>query len=283
MQNRFSLSDLIKGKKAKSKKPRRKKQGLDPIKPSKKTERAYFKALTHIVAEAAKATRSFVLPAVEASQSGGGAGQTTAALDGLKTLLVRITPNVAGIVTNLLGKEAERHTEVWIDSVESATGIDIRPVVTQGDIADEFAMMIRRNVRLIDDLSDDVYQRIERSVTDAVINGTRPEALRKVLTEQLGITQRRAKLIARDQTAKAVSDLNQLRQEQAGIDRYIWSCSMDERVRGNPQGKYPHVKYSHWAREGKVIRWDNPPPDGHPGKPVNCRCVARAFIDLSED
>jgi uncharacterized protein with gpF-like domain len=43
-------------------------------------------------------------------------------------------------------------------------------------------------------------------------------------------------------------------------------------VRGNPAGLYPHAKYSHHHREGKTYRDSKPPPDGHPGEPIRCRC-----------
>ena len=49
----------------------------------------------------------------------------------------------------------------------------------------------------------------------------------------------------------------------------------DERVRGNPNGKYPNAKYNHWEREGQIFSVDEPPEDGHPGEPIRCRCYRR--------
>jgi SPP1 gp7 family putative phage head morphogenesis protein len=100
-----------------------------------------------------------------------------------------------------------------------------------------------------------------------------------VLVEEFGFARSRAKLIARDQTSKFNGSLNRIRQQQAGITEYRWSTSHDERVRGNPDGKYPNARPSHWAREDKVFAWDKPPSDGHPGEPINCRCVALAVLN----
>lgn len=198
----------------------------------------------------------------------------------MRTLLVRIQPSVIDTVSSLLGQEQTRHTEKWVQGIKSTTGLDLRWSLSNDDLADEFDLMVRRNVSLIKSLSDDVYHRVERVVTQAVMDGTRPAELTKALTEQFGITQRRAKLIARDQLAKANAGLSQLRQEQCGIDTYMWSTALDERVRGNPRGKWPKAKPSHWAREGVKFRWDTPPSDGHPGHPVNCRCRARPVVNL---
>jgi SPP1 gp7 family putative phage head morphogenesis protein len=77
------------------------------------------------------------------------------------------------------------------------------------------------------------------------------------------ITRKRARLIAKDQTASFNGALNQARQTQIGIDRYIWETMQDERVR-----------HEHAKRHGKTFYWSQPPEDGHPGEPINCRCTA---------
>lgn len=83
-----------------------------------------------------------------------------------------------------------------------------------------------------------------------------------------GRFQSRVTLIARDQTGKLNSQLNQFRQQEAGIEYYIWSDSDDRRVRP-----------SHRAKDNLKFRWDRPPADtGHPGNDVQCRCVARAVL-----
>ena len=48
------------------------------------------------------------------------------------------------------------------------------------------------------------------------------------------ITDNRARLIARDQTAKMRGKIDELRQQDAGIDSYIWRTAQDERVVGAP-------------------------------------------------
>jgi SPP1 gp7 family putative phage head morphogenesis protein len=86
------------------------------------------------------------------------------------------------------------------------------------------------------------------------------------------MSDNRAKLIARDQTAKLNSDLNRFRQDQAGVDKYVWRTSQDERVRARHRGL-----------EGKVYEWGEPTgaEDGlPPGQPIQCRCVAQGVVEF---
>lgn len=57
--------------------------------------------------------------------------------------------------------------------------------------------------------------------------------------------------------------INRLRQEDLGIERYIWRSQDDAKVRD-----------SHAEHDDQVFRWDDPPAGGHPGEAHNCRCYA---------
>ena len=57
--------------------------------------------------------------------------------------------------------------------------------------------------------------------------------------------------------------INPLRQEDLGIERYIWRSQDDAKVRDS------HAEY-----DDLVFRWDDPPASGHPGEAHNCRCYA---------
>ena len=61
--------------------------------------------------------------------------------------------------------------------------------------------------------------------------------------------------------------INQLRQEDLGIEQYIWRSQDDAKVRD-----------SHAAYDDRVFRWDNPPEGGHPGEAHNCRCFAEPIF-----
>lgn len=155
-------------------------------------------------------------------------------------------------------------------------------------VVDEWA---RTQVTLITKASNDMRDAVARRVRKGVAEGQNNEEVKALIMRDLpGISTRRAAIIARDQTAKLNADLSKGRMEQAGIETYIWSTSMDERVRGLPGGKYATAVPSHYLMEGLICRWDDPTkyrnasgewvarPNGapllHPGQDILCRCVA---------
>jgi hypothetical protein len=121
----------------------------------------------------------------------------------------------------------------------------------------------------------------------------------KTLAEQIHdldskITKGRANYIARDQIGKLNGEITHRRMESIGLSMYIWETSGDERVRGDPGGKYPNAKPSHYLMDGLLCRWDNAGvysedggktwidrPTGavalHPGEDSLCRCTAIAY------
>lgn len=57
--------------------------------------------------------------------------------------------------------------------------------------------------------------------------------------------------------------INQLRQEELGVEVYIWRSQDDAKVRD-----------LHAGYDDRLFRWDSPPEGGHPGEAYNCRCYA---------
>lgn len=98
--------------------------------------------------------------------------------------------------------------------------------------------------------------------------GLRVEDVADLIQERTGVSESRAERIARDQTLKTNGSLTANRQQTAGVTSYVWSTSLDDRVRPD-----------HAALEGKTIAWDDPPDVGHPGEDIECRCVAIPVID----
>jgi len=155
----------------------------------------------------------------------------------------------------------------------------------------------RENVALITNASQDFLSRVRgvlddyqgRVATGESVEGAEgPISIAEALAERVGVSESRARLIAVDQTLKTSSAINRFRQQAAGVRRWRWSSSLDERVRP-----------SHRQLEGHVFSWDDDerrdemsdfdisdddPGDPAPvaGTPVNCRCVAIPIIEELE-
>jgi SPP1 gp7 family putative phage head morphogenesis protein len=110
--------------------------------------------------------------------------------------------------------------------------------------------------------------------------GMRPSFIEKALSEQFGVTARRAKMIARDQTSKVQGELNKRKQTAAGFSYFRWVDSHDQRVR------HRHREISSKVTDFGVgvYAWSDLPLSDkgepiQPGSDYQCRCVAVAVPD----
>lgn len=110
----------------------------------------------------------------------------------------------------------------------------------------------------------------------------------KVLAKAGNASRNRARVIARDQTTKVVSDVAAARAQEIGITEYIWSTSGDDRVR---DGKIVTTgNGNHAALNGKRFTYEKGVPNKNkyasmkdltvlnPGKDIMCRCIAIPVI-----
>ena len=192
--------------------------------------------------------------------------------DRLRDFLADRVDHLATILRQLFGAEETRHRVAFSSAIKVATGgIDISPVLNAADVRPHIDAAMLRSANLVKGITDEFAKRLSQDVIRAATQGQRSVDLAKELTKNYEWGRKRAKLIARDQVAEFNAQLNKVRQTQVGVEKYQWSTSLDERVRP-----------THQVLEGQTFRWDEPGPDegNHPGEAINCRCVARAVIEL---
>jgi SPP1 gp7 family putative phage head morphogenesis protein len=250
-------------------------QPLPAIHGSVGAETAYLKALRAMLRELAAHVRTHVVPmaereiAAQLAMTRDMGEHEFETLEGIKNRLVAVA---TATVRRILGLEAKRHTDTFMATAKRVLGVDLAAVVRQEDLAEYLDTAAARNAGLIKSIGDDTVKRIQTAVTNAVINGVPAKDLRKELTRQFGFSDRRAKVVARDQIAKLNSDMNRRRQTQAGVTTYTWRTSHDERVRP-----------LHRDLDGEVYEWGKPTgaEDGlPPGQPIMCRCVAIGIVQF---
>ena len=165
-------------------------------------------------------------------------------------------------------------TREWEKAIRATLGIDIREDYYLGNFyADQLAIWVSDNVDLIKTIPEDTLDKMKDIVLDGFENGKTTTRIAREIQQAYGVSRRKAKNIARDQTAKLNGQIQRAQQQDAGISKYIWSTVGDSRVRD-----------SHSALNGKVFSWDNAPvnSDGrkcHPGEDYNCRCIGRPVFD----
>ena len=186
----------------------------------------------------------------------------------------------------------------WILQVKAGTGIDIPPsgqiplgatlfgsVSNPQQIRARFGMgvdvyrsepwlvplrdnWIAENTRLIKSIPEQYLGDVEGIIRRGVAQGLSSRDLAKQIESRFDVSERRAKVIARDQISKANSQLTEHRQKDLGVTEYIWESSDDARVRP-----------SHNAADGKRYKWSETPKvtgGYHPGQDILCRCWARS-------
>lgn len=245
-----------KGRKAKAK----------PVYVSRKLELAYTKELLAISRTCQDAANELIIPEV-----GKNVGDSWFS-ESLKKLKNKVTGAVDTIAEKLASKTVkaqQREADAQLaQQLEKMTGVDLRVLFRDEDLTKVVDEAIAANTALIKSIPSQYADKVEALILKGLQEGKRAESIAEDIKALGHSTDERARLIARDQLGKINSRISQIRQQKLGITHYRWSTSHDERVRS-----------SHRLRDGQIFAWDSPPPDGHAGQPIRCRCVALPYMD----
>ena len=156
----------------------------------------------------------------------------------------------------------------WALRLKTTFGISIEP--SEAWLKSDLKAFAEQNAQRIKDLSTEYADAIARAAHDNVMKGNSHRELIQFVKENVDETYKnRAKVIARDQTSTFNARLNEFRQKESGIERYIWRTVQDERVRDTHRDEL----------DGEVFYWNDPPSEGHPGEPIQCRCWPDPIFD----
>jgi SPP1 gp7 family putative phage head morphogenesis protein len=268
---------------------KRKKQAIKPKKenPPKwlfplNAEKQYDRVLYSLTRELKRLIKEILLPEIPSMivevQNKTPNDRNDDFLDRLNRLIIYVGQAIGNKVnTTILESEAvgvqiARFNKQQFEKTNRyALGFDI--FVDEPWLADQLKLFSSQNAQLIKSIPQQELERVAGDIERGLQQGLRFTEISKGLQKSFGITHRRARLIARDQTTKLNASLTKLRQQEVGVEEYIWQTSGDERVRK-----------THRANDGKKFRWDSPPKvTGHPGNDINCRCVARPVVNTLLD
>jgi len=239
--------------------------------PPKMLDREYFRELDVVVDETRRALEPVfqALPGLETTRTDADEGRRLreALAAAAARLGQAITPErLESLAARFALRVARFHRSQFRRHVEAALGADV--FTSEPSIARAVDGFVMENVALIKSLPASTFTDIEKLVSRGVASGRRHEDMARDIQERFGATRKRAMLVARDQVGKLYGQINKTRLEGLGVEEYIWRSVNDSRVR-------PH----HASRDGERFKWTEPPDDGHPGEPINCRCYAEPVFD----
>lgn len=189
-------------------------------------------------------------------------------IQGLKVEFARLFPDSR--LRQIAQKQADdvaEHNKKQVGRVLKST-LDIDLFNSEPWLKPQIENFIEQNVGLIKSVDERYFGELQETVFRGARTGKSTKEVAEEIRRRGDVTQSKAELIARDQINKFNGQLSEIRQTELGVTRYRWRTSLDERVR--PE---------HAEREGKIFSWDDPPEDGHPGEPINCRCYAEPILE----
>lgn len=214
-----------------------------------------------------------------------------------RAILAEAGRKIAGAIKNApladlakkFAKRTQTHQRVQLNKqVRHVLGVD--PTIMDKGLAQRVGMFVKDNVALVKRVPKELHDDLSDIVEDGIMGGWTTADLADRIEERFDISERHARLIASDQITSFYADVNHARQQEMGVDKFIWRTVHDERVRGDPDGKYPNALPSHFDLDGQMFSYDDPPqPEGAdepilPGGPVSCRCYADPVLsDLNEE
>lgn len=269
------------------------------VNPTNKAEKYYRAQLSSMIRAMNVAISEEVMPVVKAEKReytgdamptmDGWADRITAALQAVAAQFVgeAFTSQAMRISAGTVSMADAESTQAFVKSVNRAVGVDLTPVLDESSMSDYLEASVAQNVNLITSVKDQHLTNVQSAVMEGMRAGEAPSTIAKRIQKESGVSQRRAKIIARDQTAKLNSDITERRQESAGITHYRWVTSRDRRVSGAPSGAYPNAKIKCYEIARKdigngpgVYSWKDGAAYGgetklHPGRAhIGCRCTS---------
>lgn len=184
------------------------------------------------------------------------------------------------ITKRMIGRVDKAAKASLEDSLRKASGyLTLKVPDMPGDLADKITAATVENVALIKSIPQQYHDRIVSAVMVSVQTGGKGAAdVMKEVRHIGGLSEKRAHLIATDQTRKVTSAMNAERAKAVGMRKFRWLHS----------GGSADPRPEHMEMNGEIFDYDDPPiidrktgERGYPGQLINCRCVAIPVIDFS--
>lgn len=120
------------------------------------------------------------------------------------------------------------------------------------------ALWEKQNYKLIKNLGEEYITKINNTIINGLQSGWGKEQIIEAVSKiDASLTGHRSYVIARDQVGKLNSIITREQSMYIGMETYFWHVSLDEKLRGNPAGKYKKAIPSHYDMMDLLFTWKN--------------------------
>ncbi len=217
--------------------------------------------------------RAWPEPSVTMARDAGAARSLADILRSLKYNWKNQFSRIAEEVAHEFARRAEKSTSGHLKNLLKEVGFGVTFRETR-DVQNMLQAIVAENVSLIKSIHGVYFTQVETLVMQGVKNGRDLGYIARELQERYGITERKATIIARDQTNKATGAISRARCREAGLRRATWT-----HIGGKKTDRSTHE-----AMDGKEFDLEfgmHDPAVGRnvmPGELINCNCKYRIIV-----
>lgn len=262
----------------------------EPLIPPDRTEARYRATLEAAIAVMRKEVEREVAavwktnaPAVTSGLDASLASQSRILTNALARKFQAFFDRLAPDTARKFVRRIDRHSSASLHSSlkEVSGGLSLKTTVISGRVAEVAKAATVENVGLIKSIPQQYFKDIQGAVMRSIQKGDGVQTVLEEIRRTGAVTERRAALIARDQTAKATTAVNSARLQALKVRKFEWLHSGG--------GKEPRQLHKN-TLNGQVFSLDDPPiidertgERGLPGQLINCRCRMIPVIDFGAD
>lgn len=179
---------------------------------------------------------------------------------------------IAESFTNRVDRDAKKRLQ---NSLTDMTGLSLKMPDMPLEMGDILKATVVENVSLIKSISNQFHERIEGQVMRSIQQGDGTKGIYDYIKHQKVVSDKRASLIARDQTSKLTTAVNRERMKSVGVTQFIWVHSG-----GSADPRELHLRHN-----GNTFDLADPPiidertgERGLPGQAINCKCRMKPVL-----
>lgn len=207
----------------------------------------------------------------------------------LQAKFSQLFENKAYLLSKKMFEETKNYSESSLSSsLKTLTGgLTLKTGVVPKGLEQVSQSIIAENVELISSIPSRYYTDVTGSVMRSITKAGSLSELTDDIQKAGGVSRRRAKNIAIDQTNKAYNFVNRYRMQSLGVKQFKWVHSGG--------GREP--RKSHQAMSGEIFSFDDlpvinqeqvdrgyeAPERGIPGQAINCRCTMIPVVVFDDD